>query len=220
MQLVQVIDNRYKNLYNKSMIAIVDYDAGNIHSVINALKSFDVDYKLVKDPKELAKASGIVLPGVGSFGSAMDSLKKEGLDVGIKNAVTSGVPILGICLGLQLLFESSEESVGVEGLSLIKGNVTKLDAPNLKIPNIGWTSLENVKGRLLDGIADEEYFYFVHSYGCHAKDKSVVGATATYGETFDAVIETQNIFACQFHPEKSSDMGLKIIKNFLTICKQ
>lgn len=200
------------------MIAIVDYGAGNIHSVVNVLKSFSIDFCLTENPEKLLQADGIILPGVGAFGDAAKNLESLGLSGGIIDATKKGVPLLGICLGLQLLFETSEESKGAKGLSLIKGGVTLLKAEGRKIPHIGWTSLSGVRGRLLEGIKDDEYFYFVHSYGAHATERSLVAATASYGESFDACIEKDNIFGCQFHPEKSSTMGRKIIENFLKIC--
>ena len=200
------------------MIAIVDYGAGNIRSVVNVLKSFGVDYVLAKNPKTLFKADGIVLPGVGAFGEAAKNLERDGLKSALKDAAGQGIPLIGICLGLQLLFERSEESEGASGLGLIKGDVTLIKAEGRKIPHIGWTSLDGVKGKILDGIESGEYFYFVHSYGAHATDRSVVAATAAYGESFDACIEKGNVFGCQFHPEKSSAKGRKIISNFLTLC--
>ncbi len=200
------------------MIAIVDYGAGNIRSVVNVLKSFNVDCVLVKNPKTLFKADGIILPGVGAFGEASENLEKSGLKSALISATEKGIPLLGICLGLQLLFDESEESACAKGLGLIKGKVTLINSGGRKIPHIGWTSLNNVKGKLLDGIKNDEYFYFVHSYGAHADDRSCVAATADYGESFDACIEKGNIFGCQFHPEKSSVMGRRIISNFLSLC--
>ncbi len=200
------------------MIAIADYGAGNIRSVVNVLKSFNVDHVLVKNPKTLFKADGIILPGVGAFGDASENLEKSGLKSSLVEAAGQGIPLLGICLGLQLLFDESEEKDGAKGLGLIKGKVTLIKAQGRKIPHIGWTSLSGVKGKLLDGIKNDEFFYFVHSYGAHATDRSCVAATAEYGESFDACIEKDNIFGCQFHPEKSSTMGLKIVGNFLKLC--
>lgn len=200
------------------MIAITDYGAGNIRSVVNILESFGVDYVLAKNPSTLKKSDGIILPGVGSFGEAAKDLERSGLKSELISAAKSGKPLLGICLGLQLLFDRSEESVGAVGLGLISGDVTLIKSDGRKIPHIGWTSLENVGGKLLSGTQNGEYFYFVHSYGAHAKDRSCVSATASYGESFDACIEKGNIFGCQFHPEKSSAAGRKIVSNFLKIC--
>lgn len=200
------------------MIAIVDYGAGNIRSVVNILKSFDVDCVLVKKPKTLFKADGIILPGVGAFGSAAENLEESGLKAALTEAAGQGIPLLGICLGQQLLFDSSEESTGAEGLGLIRGEVSLISAQGRKIPHIGWTSLSNVRGRLLSGVKDGDYFYFVHSYGAHAADKSSVAASAEYGEKFDACVEQGNVFGCQFHPEKSSAAGRRVVYNFLKIC--
>lgn len=201
--------------YNFCMIAIVDYGAGNIRSVINVLKRFNVDYTLAHKSATLFKADGIILPGVGAFGAAVETLDKLGLSGGIKEAARKEIPILGICLGLQLFLDESEESPGAKGLGLIPGKVTKLET-DMKVPHIGWTSIENVKGRLLNGTKDGEYFYFVHSFAAHAANRSDVAATACYGQEYDACLERGNLFACQFHPEKSSDAGMKIIEKFLS----
>lgn len=203
------------------MIAIIDYDAGNICSVINVLKHFDVEFVLADCPEKLQHADGIILPGVGAFGPAMERLVSRGLDIAIKQKVNDGIPLLGICLGLQLLYETSQESVGAKGLGLIEGSVDLLDAPGEKIPHIGWTSICNLNSPILNGIDENEYFYFVHSFGAHAVDKSVCGASGVYGgHEFDAVVSKNNIYGCQFHPEKSSKFGKKIIENFLELTKK
>ena len=204
------------------MIAVIDYDAGNIRSVQNALEYLGEEVVLTRDKKELLKADKIILPGVGAFGQAMENLKKYQLPEIIKELVEDKKPLLGICLGLQLLLESSEESPGVEGLGLIRGRVLKMPAKDqLKIPHMGWNSLDITeagrKGQLLKGLPDEPYVYFVHSYYAKLDDCSQIAARCTYTCDMDVVIESGNIFATQFHPEKSSSIGFKIIKNFLNL---
>lgn len=200
------------------MISVIDYGAGNIRSVINILKHFDVDYSLVDSPAAVYSSDGIILPGVGAFGAAMKSVKSGGLDKAVLAAAEKKIPLFGICLGLQMLFEGSEESGGIEGLSLIKGCVKKLDCPDKKLPHIGWTSLESNCGTLIKDTPIDDYYYFVHSYGAHSTDDGCIACKARYGETFDAYVEKGNIFACQFHPEKSGAAGLKVIKNFIDLC--
>ncbi|SEK30532.1 glutamine amidotransferase [Pseudobutyrivibrio ruminis] len=201
------------------MIAILDYDAGNIKSVEKAFKILGKETVLTRDFSVIKKADHVVLPGVGSFADAMNHLKKYELDKAIKEYVASGKPFLGICLGLQLLFESSEESPGVEGLHLLNGEVVRIpDVPGLKVPHIGWNSLDYPnQGRLFNGIDEGSFVYFVHSYYLKAKDDSIVTATTEYGCHIHASVEKDNIFACQFHPEKSSSVGLQILKNFAEI---
>lgn len=201
------------------MIAIIDYDAGNIKSVEKAISHRGGSPLTTRDPEEIRKASHVILPGVGAFGDAMEKLKAYGLIPVIKEAALSGKPFLGICLGEQLLFEGSEESPGVEGLSILKGRVVKfLPTNDLKVPNIGWNSIElHNNGRLFHGIPDGEFFYFVHSYYVHADEKEIVTATIEYGVTADVSVEKGNVFATQFHPEKSSDMGMKVLDNFLAV---
>lgn len=200
------------------MIAIIDYKAGNIQSVINALKAHNTEYCVAATPMQLEGARGIILPGVGSFGYAMDNLIASKMD---KALIESSVntPILGICLGQQLFYDYSEESIGVPGLKFIRGGVKKIRAENKKIPHMGWTSIEktNVPSRLLEGIETSEFFYFVHSFCARAENTELVTGEATYGETFDAVVEYNNLYGVQFHPEKSGDAGLKLIGNFLKI---
>jgi glutamine amidotransferase len=201
------------------MIAILDYDAGNIKSVEKAFKILGEDTVLTRDFSVIEKADRVVLPGVGSFADAMSHLKKYELDKAIKDYVSSGKPFIGICLGLQLLFESSEESPGVEGLHLLDGTVKRIpDGPGLKVPHIGWNSLDFPNpGRLFAGIDEGAFVYFVHSYYLQAADESIVKATSEYGCHIHASVEKDNIFACQFHPEKSSAVGLQILKNFAEI---
>ncbi len=201
------------------MIAIIDYDAGNIRSVEKAVKKLGLDPLTTRNSDEIKKASHVILPGVGAFGDAMDKLHRFGLVPVIKESADSGKPFLGICLGEQLIFEKSEESPGVQGLGILKGEVKKLPSDKgLKVPNIGWNSVEIRKNSpIFKDIDDGEFFYFVHSYYVHAEDRSIVSVTIEYGTTADAAVEKDNIFATQFHPEKSSDMGLRLLNNFLMI---
>ena len=198
------------------MIAIIDYDAGNILSVVKAFKYLGCDVLLTRDREELLKADKLVLPGVGCFKDAADNLRKYGLEPVIKECVTMGKPFLGICLGMQLLFDESEESPGVKGLSLLPGRCIKIpEDKGLKVPQIGWNSLEFPnKSKLFAGVPEGAFVYFVHSYYIAADELSDVAATTEYGVTVHAAVERNNIFGCQFHPEKSSEVGLKILKNF------
>ena len=198
------------------MIAIIDYDAGNIKSVEKALIALGQEVVLTRDPKVLERADKLVLPGVGNFGVCMDNLKKFGLAPVIRELTEEKKPLLGICVGLQLLFEGSEESSGVEGLGILPGKILRIPAaPGLKIPHMGWNSihLQN-NGKLFRGIPEQSYVYFVHSYYLKAADPSMVTATTQYGVTIDASVEQGNVFATQFHPEKSSRVGLQILKNY------
>lgn len=198
------------------MIAIIDYDAGNIKSVEKALIALGQEVVLTRDPKVLERADKLVLPGVGNFGVCMDNLKKFGLAPVIRELTEEKKPLLGICVGLQLLFEGSEESSGVEGLGILPGKILRIpSAPGLKIPHMGWNSihLQN-NGKLFRGIPEQSYVYFVHSYYLKAADPSMVTATTQYGVTIDASVEQGNVFATQFHPEKSSRVGLQILKNY------
>lgn len=201
------------------MVAIIDYDAGNIKSVEKALISLGAEAVLTRDPEVILNADHIILPGVGAFGDAMEKLHHYGLVEVIREAVKRNIPFLGICLGLQLMFESSEESPGVEGLALLPGKIVKIPAGDgLKIPHIGWNSLVYPnEGRLYKGIPENSYVYFVHSYYLQAEEEDSVVATTEYGVNIHASVEKGNIFACQFHPEKSSDVGLTILKNFISI---
>ena len=199
------------------MIAIIDYDAGNIKRVEKALLSMGETPVLTRDPEVILQADHIILPGVGSFGDAMENLNKFGLIDVIHEAINRKIPFLGICLGLQLLFESSEETPGVAGLGILKGKIVRIpEGPGLKIPHMGWNSLNVREGAsLFKGLEKEPYVYFVHSYYLQAKDPKIVAATTEYGVTIHASVEKENVFACQFHPEKSSKTGLAILKNFL-----
>ena len=204
-----------------NMVAIIDYDAGNIKSVEKALHYLGEEAVITRDRDTILGADRVILPGVRAFGDAMEKLRTYELDKVIQEVVAQNTPFLGICLGLQLLFESSEESEGVEGLGILKGKVVRLpEESDLKIPHIGWNSLKYPNpGRLFTGIAEDSYVYFVHSYYLQAKDPSIVTATTEYGTLIHASVEQGNVFACQFHPEKSSEVGMQILKNFLTISK-
>ncbi len=201
------------------MIAIIDYDAGNIMSVKKAIEYLGEEAVITRDRKTLLNADKVILPGVGAFKDCMDKLNNFELVPVIHEVIDKGVPFLGICLGLQLLFDSSEESPGVKGLSVLPGKIVRFpDSPELKVPQIGWNSLKFPKKSVLfNGINDDSYVYFVHSYYLQAENRSDVVATSDYGVIYDAAVEHDNIFACQFHPEKSSATGLKILKNFISI---
>ncbi|MFU0826853.1 MAG: Imidazole glycerol phosphate synthase subunit HisH [Lachnoclostridium sp.] len=201
------------------MIAIIDYDAGNLRSVEKALNHIGENAVITRNRKELLEAEKVILPGVGSFGGAMEKLKSFGLVETIKEIVDIGKPFLGICLGLQLLYEKSEESPGVPGLGILKGEIFRIpDKEGMKIPHMGWNSLEIKPGsRLFKGINNQSYVYFVHSYYLKAKNEGEVVATTEYGTLIHASVEKDNIFACQFHPEKSGQVGLTILKNFAAL---
>lgn len=198
------------------MIAIIDYDAGNIKSVEKALISLGQDVVVSRDRKQILSADKVILPGVGAFGDAIKKLHEYGLVDVIKEVAANKTPFLGICLGLQLMFEESDEAPGVKGLSLLKGRIVKFpENTGYKIPQIGWNSLEIKPGAtLFKGIKNQSYVYFVHSYYLEAQDKEIVAATTEYAAFVHASVEYENLFGCQFHPEKSSDVGLKILKNF------
>ena len=198
------------------MIAIIDYDAGNVKSVEKALQALGEEAVLTRDAETILHADKVILPGVGNFGDAMGNLERFGMAAVIRQVCREKKPFLGICVGLQLLFERSEESPGVPGLGILKGEILRIpDQPGLKIPHMGWNSLELSRdGRLFLGIPDEAYVYFVHSYYLKAADESIVRAVTSYGTQIHAAVEQDNIFAVQFHPEKSSEVGLAILKNF------
>ena len=201
------------------MTAIIDYDAGNLRSVEKALQALGEETVITRDRDEILSADRVILPGVGAFGDAMEKLHQYGLVEIIRQVVQNGTPFLGICLGLQLLFEESEESQGVPGLGILKGKIRRIpNTPGLKIPHMGWNSLTLRPGtRLFSGLGEEPYVYFVHSYYLEAADPEIVAASADYGVVIHAAVETGNVFACQFHPEKSSDTGLQILKNFISL---
>lgn len=205
------------------MIAIIDYDAGNIKSVEKALQKLGEETCITRDKEILLNADKVILPGVGAFGAAMEKIHTYGLYDVIHEIVKKGTPFLGICLGLQLMFEESEESPGVKGLGLLSGKIIKIPDQNgtLKIPQIGWNSLQFPnKGKLYAGLEEGCYVYFVHSYYLQASDPSIVAATTEYGVEIHASVEKDNVFACQFHPEKSSTVGLKILENFIRLGKE
>lgn len=201
------------------MIAIIDYDAGNIKSVEKALQFLGEEAVITRDHELLMKADKVILPGVGAFGDAMERLTEYDLVSVIQEIVRKNTPFLGICLGLQLMFEESEEAPGVKGLSLLPGRIVRIpDTPGLKIPHIGWNSITLPKeSRLFRGISQQSYVYFVHSYYLQAGDEMDVAATTEYSAHIHAAVEHGNLFACQFHPEKSSKVGLTILKNFVTL---
>ena len=204
------------------MLALIDYGVGNLHSVAKALESVGGDVKLTCAADDIELADKIVLPGVGAFGDCMKNLAATGLIPTIKAQIAAGKPILGICVGLQILFEGSEESPNVDGLNVFSGRVKRICAGDLKIPHMGWNSIamrnsQCVMRNLFKDIKDNSYFYFVHSYHAVPDDKNIIAATTTYGETVTAAIERDNIFATQFHPEKSGDVGLLVLKNFLDL---
>ncbi len=205
------------------MIAIIDYDAGNLRSVEKAFAALGEECVITRKRDEIMRAERVVLPGVGSFGMAMEQMKKYELDKVVKEVAEKEKPFLGICLGLQLLFAGSEESGGVEGLHLLDGEILRIPGQEgLKIPHIGWNSLElRGQGRLFRDIPTRQggqpYVYFVHSYYLKAQDLAVVKAVTQYGVEIHASVEKDRIFACQFHPEKSGAAGLQILKNFAQI---
>lgn len=198
------------------MIAIIDYDAGNIRSVEKAMAKLGQEVWITRDRERIMNADKVILPGVGSFGDAMAHLQEYNLVEVIKDVVKEKIPFLGICLGLQLLYESSEETPGVEGLGILKGKILKIpEQKDLKIPHMGWNSLHlQNDGRLFHGIEQNPYVYFVHSYYLKAGEEETVKATTEYSVNIHASVEKDNVFACQLHPEKSGDLGLQILKNF------
>ncbi len=198
------------------MVAIIDYDAGNIKSVEKALRFLGQEAVVTRDRERIRKADKVILPGVGAFGDAMEKLSQYGLTEVIKETVDKGTPFLGICLGLQLLFDRSDEAPGVEGLGILKGKILRIpEREGLKIPHMGWNSLGFPRGgRLFRGLEPNPYVYFVHSYYLKAAEEEIVTAKTEYGVEIHASVEKGNVYACQFHPEKSGETGLQILKNF------
>ena len=201
------------------MIAIVDYDAGNIKSVEKALQFLGQEPAVTRDKETLLQAEKVIVPGVGAFGDAMGKMHQYGLVEVLREIAAKGTPLLGICLGLQLFFESSEETPGVEGLGLLPGKIVRIpDKEGFKIPHMGWNSIQiNPASRLLKGIEEGAYVYFVHSYYLQAENETDVAATTDYVVNIHAAAEHENIFATQFHPEKSGEIGLRILKNFIEL---
>ena len=201
------------------MVAVIDYDAGNIKSVEKALVHLGADVVVTREPEKILNADKVILPGVGAFGDAMGKINGYGVGPVIHGVVDKGTPFLGICLGLQLMFERSDEAPNVKGLSLLKGEILKIPVGEyVKIPHMGWNSLHFMNnGRLFDGIDEGAYVYFVHSYYLKAADENIVTAVTEYNTCIHASVEKDNIFACQFHPEKSSSVGLKMLDNFLRL---
>ena len=201
------------------MVAVIDYDAGNIKSVEKALVHLGADVVVTREPEKILNADKVILPGVGAFGDAMEKINGYGLEPVIYEVVDKGTPFLGICLGLQLMFERSDEAPSVKGLSLLKGEILRIPVGEyVKIPHMGWNSLHFMNnGRLFRGIEEGAYVYFVHSYYLKAEDENIVTAVTEYNTCIHASVEKDNIFACQFHPEKSSSVGLKMLDNFLRL---
>lgn len=201
------------------MIAVIDYDAGNIRSVENALQALGEEVVVTRERSSILQADKVILPGVGAFGDAIQKIRSYGLEEVIWEVTEKKTPFLGICLGLQLLFEKSEECREVKGLGILKGEICRIpDRTGLKIPHIGWNSLNYPNpGRLFQGLPQESYVYFVHSYYLRAENEAIVTAATQYGTTIHAAVEKDNIFACQFHPEKSSAVGRTILKNFVEL---
>ena len=203
------------------MIAIIDYGGGNIQSVYKAMKYIGCDCKITSDKDEILNADGAILPGQGAFGDCTDSLKKNGVDKAVIEFIKSGKPFFGICVGLQLLFEKSEENPEASGLGIFKGTIKKIpNGEGLKIPHMGWNSIKILnRDGIFKGIEDNSYVYFVHSYYLDSEDKMIVSAQTEYGVKIDAAVSRGNVTATQFHPEKSGEVGLKMLKNFAEICE-
>jgi glutamine amidotransferase len=202
-----------------TQVAILDYGMGNLRSVEKALERVGVRATVTAEAAEAEAADGLVLPGVGAFPAAMERVRELGLDRLAADWADSGRPLLGICLGMQLLFERSEEHEGAQGLGLLPGEVTALDAPGLKVPHMGWEPVSWTReSPLTAGLADETPFYFVHSFAPRPVDEADVLGTAVWGELFPCVVERDNVWGVQFHPEKSSTAGLRVLANFAGVC--
>lgn len=198
------------------MIAIIDYGAGNLHSVKNALNFLGADAEITGDADKILGADHVILPGVGAFGDAMECLRERKLTDVVRTAANGDRPFLGICLGLHLLFEGSEETPGVSGLGIFSGKIRKIPDYGLKIPHIGWNNIETVTdSRILP--TDNPYLYFVHSYYIDPDDRSIISSYTDYGTELPVSIEKGNVFAVQFHPEKSGDTGLEILRRFINL---
>lgn len=202
------------------MIAIVDYGMGNLRSVQKAFEKVGAEARVVRDPHELAGAAGIVLPGVGAFGQAMDNLKAARWIEPLREACANGLPFIGICLGMQLLFESSEEMGQYAGLGILAGDVRRFRG-DLKVPQMGWNQIHIQRSSaLLENVPNGSFAFFVHSYYCVPRDHSVVLATTVYGIEFASVVGRENVFGAQFHPEKSQTVGLSMLENFAMLAGQ
>ena len=201
------------------MIALIDYGSGNLRSAQKALARVGADVRIVNRPADVATANAVVLPGVGAFGDCIRNLSKDGLDIALRQFIATGRPFLGICVGLQMLFESGEENPGVAGLGVLPGTVPRFAANGLKVPHMGWNRLRITRPDcpLLAGIADGSSVYFVHSYYGQPREQSVVAATTEYGIEFSSVVWRQNVYATQFHPEKSQAVGLRMLRNFVDL---
>ena len=199
------------------MIAVIDYGVGNLFSVEKALMQFATDVLITGDKELIAKADKLVLPEVGDFGECMSNLEATGLIPTIRECIAKGIPLLGICIGEQILFEGSEESPEAKGLGIFKGMVRRIQAPGLKVPHMGWNSVtfSQPNHPLFAHLGEHPYFYFVHSYHCVPEDASIITATTEYGEKLTAAVAKDNVMATQFHPEKSGDVGLQVLKNFI-----
>lgn len=199
------------------MVGLIDYGMGNLLSVSKAFESLGAEVKISADPEELSRSDAIVLPGVGNFGDGMKHLRERGLDIFAKDSINSGKPFMGICLGMQLLMDESEEAPGIKGLGVFKGKVIKFPEMDLKVPHMGWNDVsvtDNGK-KWFTGIPDLSYFYFVHSFYVAPGDDSITAGKCTYGIDFSACIGNGKVFATQFHPEKSQDCGIQLLKIFL-----
>ena len=203
------------------MIAVIDYGLGNLRSVSKAVETLGVEVEVTDSPEKIEKADGIILPGVGAFHVGMQNLERLNLLPVLHEAISKSTPFLGICLGFQILFTQSEEHGIYRGMDIIKGKVKRF-THELKIPHMGWNQVEfkiqNSKSKIFNGIPDNSYFYFVHSYYAEPEDQNVTIAKTEYGHLFTSAINKGNVWGVQFHPEKSSDIGLKVLRNFLSLC--
>jgi glutamine amidotransferase len=201
------------------MIAIIDYGMGNLKSVTNAFKRLGADVVITQEREVLSASNAIVLPGVGAFGKCVENLKRLQLFDFIKEIIIQGKLYLGICLGMQILFEESEEAPGIKGMGVVKGKVPRFTG-DVKVPHMGWNSIEVIKTHpIFEGIDEGSHFYFVHSFFCKPEEEGVTATTTTYGVVFASSVQRGNVFACQFHPEKSQRIGLQLLRNFIQLSK-